>query len=53
MTTGAIVILVIISMELGINIAKHGEDKGKYDDGIAFISFCIWISLLWWAGLFG
>lgn len=53
MTTAAIVILVLISMDFAISLAKHGEERTNYNAGIAFISYCTWILLLWWAGLFG
>lgn len=49
----SIIILVIFAINLGINLAKHGEPKdGKYNFWAEIISTFIMLSLLYYAGTF-
>lgn len=47
-----IIILVLLAMNLGIALAKHGDSKGKYNFGIELLSTGIMILLYYYAGLF-
>lgn len=48
-----IIILCIIAMNLGINIAKHGEPRtDRYNAWIYLFCVAIDILLFWGAGLF-
>lgn len=54
MTTGTIVILVLIALNMGFHLAKDGEPKdGDYSFGMSVLNAVIWLLLLWWAGNFG
>lgn len=57
MTTGTIVILVVLGANFVYSVAKHGEEKNheaQYYNGVSqFLNSLCWILLLWWAGNFG
>ena len=46
------IMLALMVFGLGIALAKHGQDKGKYSFGISFVDFCITLSLLYFGGFF-
>ena len=49
----SIILLVLVFMELGMYLAKHGEDKtGKYNFWIGLLSVAIYLVLYYYAGLF-
>lgn len=47
-----VVLLAFIGLNLVVSIAKHGEDRPKYDMQSAYIAFWINMCLFWGAGLF-
>lgn len=47
------ILLALVFMNLGIDLAKHGEPKtGKYNFGLKLISTAIELTLFYYAGLF-
>lgn len=51
--TASIILLFLLAMYLGINLAKHGEDKtGKYNFWIGLLSVAIYLVLYYYAGVF-
>lgn len=49
----SIILLVLVFMELGMYLAKHGEYKtGKYNFWIGLLSVAIQLALFYYAGLF-
>ena len=47
------IILVLIFMNLGLYLAKHGEPKtGRYNFVVALISTALEVALYYYAGLF-
>lgn len=51
--TASIILLALAFMELGIHLAKHGEDRtGKYNFWIGLISAAIYLVLYYYAGVF-
>ncbi|MFP4365489.1 MAG: hypothetical protein ACLFQA_00210 [Bacteroidales bacterium] len=48
-----IIIIVLLSLNLGIAIAEHGEPRtGKENAWHMIIGTVIWVLLLWWGGFF-
>lgn len=51
--TASFILLFLLAMYLGINLAKHGEDKtGKYNFWICLFSAAIYLVLYYYAGVF-
>ena len=51
MNGGQIGILVLLGMNVGLHLAKHGEPKeGKYNFGAALVANLIEVGLLYWGG---
>ena len=49
-----IITMVLLSMNVGMNLIKHGEPKDDhYSFPIALASAGINVALLWWGGFFG
>lgn len=50
-----IIMLVILTLGLGMNLAKDGEYKTgeKYSFGTSFIATAINFAVLYWGGFFG
>lgn len=49
----SIILLILAAMELGIYLAKHGEDKtGKYNFWTGLFSVAIYLVLYYYAGVF-
>lgn len=48
-----IIMIIFFAMDLGINLAKHGEDKkGKYNIWVALICALIEFFILYCGGFF-
>jgi len=48
-----IIVLVLIVLSLGINMAQHGTPKtGKNSFWVSLVSAAITLGLLWWGGFF-
>lgn len=48
-----IIILIMFAMNLGIELAKHGEPReGKHNAVGGLIGVAINLALLWWGGFF-
>lgn len=48
-----IIMIILFAMDLGLNLAKHGENKeGKYNFWIALISVIIEFFILYCGGFF-
>ena len=47
-----IIFVLLLAVDLGFSLAKHGEDKGKYHFGWSLFSHAFTIILLYYAGFF-
>jgi hypothetical protein len=47
-----LIILALLTLSLGMNIATHGKERKPSNAGMSFIGFLLWLGLLYWAGLF-
>lgn len=48
-----ILMMVLLAMDVGMNLAKHGETReGKYNFGVTLIADGIIAALLWAGGFF-
>lgn len=48
-----IIMIIVIGLNLGINLAKNGEPRdGDYSFGIALIGAAIEVGILYWGGFF-
>ena len=45
-----IIVIVLLSMDVVVNIAKHGEPKSPYNALIGVLDSVIIAALLWWGG---
>ena len=49
-----IIIIVLIAMNVGLHLAKHGQPRtDKYDFFWELFGKAILVALLWWGGFFG
>jgi len=48
-----IIFIVLLSMQLGMAIAKHGEPRLPYHAGWAVANIILVTGLLYWGGFFG
>jgi ABC-type dipeptide/oligopeptide/nickel transport system permease subunit len=47
-----IIFLILIFLNFGLVIAKHGEEQAPYNAGAHLISVIMILSLLYWGGFF-
>jgi hypothetical protein len=46
------VLLLLITLNLGIGLASHGKERDPQDGWVSLINYIITLSLLYWCGLF-
>lgn len=47
-----IIMIALIFVSIGINLAKHGEERPAYNVWTSLIAAIISFMLLWWGGFF-
>ncbi|QXF03598.1 MULTISPECIES: hypothetical protein [Xanthomonas] len=54
MGAAQLIYLSLVMLELGLEIAKHGEPKtGRHNAGSTIVATILILALLWWGGFFG
>jgi len=47
-----LIFIILMILDLGIAIGKHGEEREPHHAGLTFISWLIIVVILYWGGFF-
>lgn len=53
MGAAQIIIMIMLAIEFGMTLSKHGQSKGVYNIWAYLFDASILIGLLWWGGFWG